>query len=80
MAQNCESAPVERFFAEITLAEITRNRIRRGVFKSVAELKSTIMEYLENHNADPKPFIWTKSAGEILEKVARAKQALESQH
>jgi len=37
-------------------------------------------EYLENHNADPKPFTWTKSAGEILEKVARAKQALESQH
>jgi transposase len=66
---------VERFFAEIT-----RNRIRRGTFKSVTELKSVIMDYLENHNADPKPFIWTKSAGEILEKVARAKQALESQH
>ena len=66
---------VERFFAEIT-----RKRIRRGAFKSVAELKSAIMEYLEKHNADPKPFIWTKSAGEILEKVARAKQALESQH
>src|SRR5450631_622606 len=66
---------VERFFAEIT-----RKRIRRGAFKSVAELKSAIMEYLEKHNADPKPFIWTKSAGQILEKVARAKQALESQH
>ena len=66
---------VERFFAEIT-----RNRIRRGAFKSVAELKSAIMDYLENHNADPKPFVWTKSAHEILEKVARAKQALESLH
>src|SRR6266516_25169 len=66
---------VERFFAEIT-----RKRIRRGVFTSVAELKGAIMEYLKNHNADPKPFIWTKSAGDILEKVARAKQALESQH
>jgi transposase len=66
---------VERFFAEIT-----RNRIRRGVFKSVTELQNAIMEYLENHNADPKPFVWTKSAGEILEKVTRAKQALESQH
>jgi hypothetical protein len=66
---------VERFFAEIT-----RNRIRRGAFTSVSELKSAIMEYLENHNADPKPFVWTKSAGEILEKVARAKQVLESQH
>jgi len=66
---------VERFFAEIT-----RNRIRRGAFKSVAELKAAIMQYLENHNADPKPFVWTKSASQILEKVARAKQALESQH
>ena len=66
---------VERFFAEIT-----RKRIRRGAFKSVAELKSAVMEYLENHNADPKPFIRTKSAGQILEKVARAKQALVSQH
>ena len=41
---------VERFFAEIT-----QNRIRRGTFKSVAELKSAIMDYLEKHNADPKP-------------------------
>ena len=66
---------VERFFAEIT-----RNRIRRGVFKSVAELKAAITDYLEKHNADPKPFVWTQSPGEILEKVARAKQVLESQH
>ena len=66
---------VERFFAEIT-----RKRIRRGVFKSVAELESAIMEYLKNHNADPTPFVWTKSADEILKKVARAKQALESKH
>ena len=66
---------VERFFAEIT-----RKRIRRGAFKSVAELQSAIIDYLENHNADPKPFVWTKSPGEILENVARAKQALESQH
>ncbi|NRC57022.1 IS630 family transposase [Mesorhizobium sediminum] len=43
---------VERFFAEIT-----QNRIRRGAFKSVAELESAIMEYLDNHNANPKPFI-----------------------
>jgi transposase len=66
---------VERFFAEIT-----RNQIRRGAFKSVSELKAAIMQYLENHNADPKPFVWTKSASQILEKVARAKQVLESQH
>src|SRR5579871_90993 len=62
---------VERFFAEIT-----RKRIRRGVFTSVAELEEAIMEYLDSHNADPKPFVWTKSADEILNKVTRAKQAL----
>ena len=59
---------VERFFAEIT-----RQRIRRGVFKSVAQLKAAITQYLDHHNANPKPFVWTKSAGQILEKVARAK-------
>lgn len=66
---------VERFFAEIT-----RNRIRRSAFKSVAKLRNAIMEYLENHNADPKALVWTKSAGQILEKVARAKQVLELHH
>jgi transposase len=66
---------VERFFAEIT-----RKRIRRGVFTSVAALKSAIIEYLEIHNAAPKPFVWTKSADEILKKVARANHVLESQH
>ena len=66
---------VERFFGLVT-----EDRIRCGVFKSVAELQTTIMDYLHHHNADPKPFVWTKSAGEILEKVARAKQALESVH
>lgn len=66
---------VERFFGRIT-----QDRIRCGVFKSLAELESAIMQYLDHHNANPKPFIWTKSAGEILEKVARAKQALESVH
>ena len=66
---------VERFFAEIT-----RKRIRRGVFKSVDELKQAIMDYLDNHNGHPKPYVWTKTAAEIFSKVARAKQALESQH
>lgn len=66
---------VERFFAEIT-----RKRIRRGVFKSVDELKQAIMDYLDNHNDRPKPYVWTKTTAEIFSKVARAKQALESQH
>jgi hypothetical protein len=64
---------VERFFAEIT-----RKRIRRGVFHSIVELQMTINDYLDQHNADPKPFIWTASANSIIEKVNRGKQALES--
>src|ERR1019366_6962065 len=66
---------VERFFGLIT-----EDRIRCGVFKSVAELQAAIQEYLEDHNADPKPFVWTASATAILEKVARGRQALESLH
>ena len=66
---------VERFFAEIT-----RKRIRRGVFKTAGELEQAIMDYLDNHNGHPKPYVWTKTAAEIFSKVARAKQALESQH
>src|SRR5206468_3899079 len=54
---------VERFFAEIT-----RKRIRRGVFKSVDELKQAIMDYLDNHNGHPKPYIWTETATEIFSK------------
>jgi transposase len=66
---------VERFFGLIT-----QQRIRRGAFTSVPDLEKAIMDDLDRHNADPKPFVWTASASAILEKVARAKQALESQH
>jgi len=64
---------VERFFAEIT-----RKRIRRGVFTSVAELEAAIRNYLDTHNADPKPFVWTKTADVILDKAARARAALDA--
>ena len=55
-------------------------RIRRGVFRSVIELQMAINDYLEQHNSDPKPFVWTASASSIIERVNRGKQALESQH
>jgi transposase len=64
---------VERFFAQIT-----QKRIRRGVFRSVADLEQAIHDYLDRHNADPKPFVWTKTAGIILEKERRALDALEA--
>ena len=57
---------VERFFAEITT-----KRIRRGTFKSVKQLVQAIEDYLEDHNANPRPFRWTATADEILGKVAR---------
>ncbi|MFZ0017187.1 MAG: IS630 family transposase [Acetobacteraceae bacterium] len=65
---------VERFFG------LTEDRIRCGVFNSAAQLEALIQQYLKNHNAHPKPFIWTASATTILEKVARGRQALESVH
>jgi hypothetical protein len=47
------------------------------VFTSVPELEAAIHEYLDHHNANPKPFVWTKSAEEILAKVTRGRSALE---
>jgi len=62
---------VERFFRDLT-----QNRLRRGVFHSVGDLIAAIEEYMTYHNQDPKPFIWTKTSRDILEKVTRARQAL----
>jgi transposase len=62
---------VERFFGLIT-----EERIRRGVFTSVADLEVAIRDYLEHHNASPKPFVWKASAAKILRKVSRARQEL----
>jgi transposase len=64
---------VERFFRDITT-----ERLRRGVFTSVPELVRAIDEYIAHHNINPKPFIWTKSARDILQKVIRANGRLSS--
>ena len=64
---------VERFFRDITT-----ERLRRGVFTSVPELIDAIDEYVAHHNTKPKPFIWTKSARDILQKVIRANSHLSS--
>ena len=55
---------VEAFFSKMT-----RQRIRRGVFRSIADLQAAINAYLGEHNASPKPFVWTKSAEAILAKL-----------
>jgi transposase len=57
---------VERWFALLT-----EKQIRRGIFRSTRELETTIRNYIETHNEHPKPFIWTKTADEILASVAR---------
>ena len=66
---------VERWFAEIT-----RKRIRRGSFCSVDELIGAIDDYIALNNKDPKPFLWTKSAKEILAKVRRCKSVAVTLH
>jgi transposase len=63
---------VERFFRDIT-----HNQIRRGIFRSVPELITAIEQYIAQHNRDPKPFIWTAKASDILEKVTRARRSLD---
>jgi transposase len=57
---------VERFFAFLT-----DKKIRRGIYRSVAALKNDIASFIGQHNADPKPFRWTKSADDILASLER---------
>jgi transposase len=62
---------IERWFRDIT-----QNRIRNGVFKSVPQLEQAIRDYIDHHNAHPTTFVWTKKAADILAKVTRARAAL----
>jgi transposase len=64
---------VERFFRDLT-----EQRLRRGVFTSVPDLVSAIQAYVSHHNNEPKPFIWTAKASDILSKVVRANRQLSS--
>ena len=66
---------VERWFRDLT-----DKALRRGVFHSVPDLIAAIEEFLDAHNDDPKPFIWTASVEAILEKVGRCKAVLETVH
>jgi transposase len=55
---------VENFFSALT-----RKRLRRGIFRSIVDLQAAINRYLNEHNCDPKPFVWTKPAHDILAKL-----------
>ncbi len=64
---------VERFFRDLST-----ERLERGVFRSVSELITAIEQYVSVHNQNPKPFIWTAKAADILQKVIRANRRLSS--
>ena len=64
---------VERFFRDLTV-----NSLRRGVFRSVNELIEAIQHHVAAPNAHPKPFVWTASASDFLEKVKRGRRKLHS--
>ena len=66
---------VERWFAELT-----NKQLRRGAFKSVPQLKAAIREFIDAHQVDPKPFVWRKTADEILASIARFAQRTAEAH
>jgi transposase len=66
---------VERWFADLT-----NKRIRRGVFRSVKDLEAAIREYIDVHNEDPTPFVWSKTADQILASIARYGQRTLTAH
>jgi len=64
---------VERFFRDLT-----EQRLRRGIFRDVEELIMAIGDYIDKHNDNPKPFVWTAKASDVLEKVKRARAVLDN--
>jgi transposase len=63
---------VERWFAELS-----QKAVRRGAFKSVADLQKAIEAFMRSWNANPSPFIWTATVESILEKLERCRRRLE---
>jgi hypothetical protein len=66
---------VERLFSELT-----EKQLRRLAVTSVGELEAVVLRYLDNRNEDPSPFIWTKTAAEIIEKIERGLKTFASLH
>jgi transposase len=66
---------IERFFRDLT-----EKRIRRGLFRDLEQLTMAIGDYIDRHNENPRPFIWTATASDVLAKVSRARRALNNGH
>ena len=64
---------VERWFREITT-----KRIRRGSFRNVGVLEQAIYDYIAAHNQDPKPLVWTADLKDILPKILRAHETMDT--
>jgi len=65
---------------EVWFSQLTNRAIRRGSFGAVGQLVTAIHRYMEAHNADPKPFVWTASVESILEKVNRCRAISRMEH
>jgi hypothetical protein len=61
-------------------AEAHKRRLKRGVFRSLRELKDAIHRFLDDTNANPKPFTWTKDPNKIIAAVKRGHQVSDSIH
>ena len=71
----CSTSPRPRHsgstLSKASSQRLTRQRLKRGVFRSVADLEQAIARYIREHNGDPKPFVWTKPAKVIIGKLSR---------
>jgi hypothetical protein len=63
---------------EIFFSQLTNKAIRRGIFHSVPDLIAAIEDYLAAHNQHPKPFTWTATTDQILDKVRRGRATLDT--
>jgi transposase len=66
---------VEGFFAALT-----KRRLKRGAFTGIADLQAAINRYVDDHNTDPRPFVWKADPNKIIAAAARGNQTLESIH
>ena len=66
---------VEGFFAKLT-----KRRLKRGVFRSIADLQAAISRHIQEANGDPKPFVWTANPEKIIAAVKRGCEVLDSIH
>ena len=61
-------------------AKLAKRRLKRGVFRSIAELQAAINRFIAEQNAEPKPFVWTADPDKIIAAVKRGYQTLDSTH